>query len=171
MSGLETFFPKSVFGNFETRFAYDRDAEVDQPMGAALMVRRETIKRVGVLDERFKIYYNEVDWCSRIKEGGWKIYFVHSAEIAHFGGQTTAMTNPGFEQFDEMNRNFILYYEKHFGRWSVVIVKLLMVGGFALRAFLWKILVLLKYDTKAMYRLEFAKRSLRIGLRFWEVSL
>lgn len=171
MSGLETFFPKSILGNFETRFSYDRDAEVDQPMGAALVVRREAINKIGMLDERFTLYYNEVDWCSRIKEAGWKIYFVHSAEIIHLGGKTTTMTNPGFEQFEEMNRNCLFYYEKHFGRWAVVVFRLLMAAGFAFRVILWKLIVLLKYDNKAAYRLESAKRSFQIGARFWNVSL
>jgi GT2 family glycosyltransferase len=140
-------------------------------MGAALVVRREAVNEVGLLDERFKIYYNEVDWCSRIKEARWKIYFVHSAEIVHFGGKTTVMTNPGFEQFEEMNRNCLFYYEKHFGRWAVVVFRLLMATGFASRVILWKLIVLLKDNDKAAYRLEFAKRSFQIGVRFWNVSL
>jgi len=171
MTGLETLFPKSIFGNFETRFTYDRDMEVDQPMGAALLVRRKVFQDVGYLDERFAIYYNDVDWCLRIQQAGWKIYFVHNAEIIHYGGKTTAITNRGFEQFDEIHRNWLFYYEKHFGHGTVVVYKLLMVVGFFFRTIFWKIASLRKENSEAVYHLMYAKKALRIGLRFWRISV
>jgi GT2 family glycosyltransferase len=171
MTALETLFPKSIFSNFETLFSYDCDAEVDQPMGAALLVRREAFQDIGYLDERFKIYYNEVDWCLRIRQTGWKIYFVHDAEIIHHGGKTTAITNRHFEQFEEMYRNCLFYYEKHFGRSAVVLYKLMLVVGFAFRLLFWNIVALRKKSEDALYRLTYAKKSLRIGLRFWRMSV
>jgi hypothetical protein len=163
MSGLENLLP-GIFGNFETRFAHDRDAEVDQPMGAALLVRSEVVQQVGYLDERFKIYYNEVDWCRRITKAGWKISFVHDAEIIHYGGKTTEITNRSLEQFDEMSRNTMSYYEKHFGPFGLLAYRILLVLGFSLRTALWKIVSSLKPGLSVESRLMFARKFLSIGL-------
>ena len=63
--------------------------QVDSVCGAALMVRREIIEQVGVLDTRFDpIYSEEVDWCYRIKKAGWKIYSLPDAKVIHYGSQT-----------------------------------------------------------------------------------
>jgi GT2 family glycosyltransferase len=170
MTGLETFFPQSIFGNFETRFQYDRDEEVDQPMGAALLVRREAYQEVGSLDERLNIYYNDADWCLRIKQAGWKIRFVRDAEIIHHGSMTTAITNRLLGQFDEMFRNCLYYYEKHFGRPAVVVFKLLTAFGFFPRTIFWWLVLIRREDSIAADRLTYAKKALRVGLRFWRVS-
>lgn len=69
-------------------FRYDRLADVDQPMGAALMVRRSVVPQVGALDESFFMFYEEVDWCYRIKQAGWRITFVPDATITHLGARS-----------------------------------------------------------------------------------
>ena len=165
MSGLENLFPNSVFGNFEKRFDHDRDAEVDQPMGAALLVRSDVIRQVGYLDEQFKIYYNEVDWCKRIKDSGWKISFVRDAEIVHYGGKTTEITNRSMEQFDEMTRNTLRYYEKHSGFAGVAGYRMLLVAGFSVRVALWTIVSMLRPSPSVSSRLMFARKFLSIGFR------
>ena len=58
-------------------------------MGAGLMVRREVIEEVGLLDENYFFCFEEVDWCYRIKNHGWEIYFYPSAQIFHWGGETS----------------------------------------------------------------------------------
>src|SRR3990172_1320883 len=165
MSGLENLFPNSVFGNFEKRFDHDRDAEVDQPMGAALLVRSDVIRQVGYLDEQFKIYYNEVDWCKRIKDSGWKISFVRDAEIVHYGGKTTEITNRSMEQFDEMTRNTLRYYEKHSGFAGAAGYRMLLVAGFSVRVALWTIVSMLRPSPSVSSRLMFARKFLSIGFR------
>jgi N-acetylglucosaminyl-diphospho-decaprenol L-rhamnosyltransferase len=170
MTGLETFFPHSFFGNFETRFRYDRDEDVDQPMGAALLVRREAFKEVGYLDERLKIYYNDADWCLRIREAGWRIRFFHDAEIIHHGSMTTIITNRQLEQFDEMFQNCLYYYEKHLGRVAVVVFKLLTAFGFFFRTVLWRLVLIRQKSDAVANRLAYAKKALLVGLRFWRVS-
>lgn len=168
MTGLENLFPRSFLGNFETRFSYDRTAEVDQPMGAALLVRREILMEVGLLDERFRIYYNEVDWCRRIIRAGWKIFFVPDAEIIHYGGKTTELTNRSLEQFDEMNRNCLAYYEKQFGRAGLIAYRLMTAAGFSFRLLLWKLVALVKPDPSVVSRLVFARKYFALGVRFWK---
>ncbi|MBI4250568.1 glycosyltransferase [Candidatus Uhrbacteria bacterium] len=68
---------------FAKDFDYSRTQEVDQPMGACLMVRKATLDAVGVFDERFFIWFEEVDLCKRIQEAGYKIVYVADATILH----------------------------------------------------------------------------------------
>jgi GT2 family glycosyltransferase len=90
-SGLSRLFPKSrVFGRWRMGyFAFDQKREVDQPMGSCLMVRTEALKEVGTFDEEFPMFFNDVDLCYRIKQGGWKIYFFPDAQVIHCRGAST----------------------------------------------------------------------------------
>lgn len=58
-------------------------AEVDHVSGACLLVRSEVVARVGPLDPRFFMFYEEVEWCLRIKTAGWKVYYVPQAQVTH----------------------------------------------------------------------------------------
>jgi hypothetical protein len=73
------------------RSAYEsgRPFRVDHPLGAALAVRGEAIQQVGLLDERYHMYVEEVDWSKRIVAAGWQAYCVPTALITHLGGQST----------------------------------------------------------------------------------
>lgn len=57
--------------------------EVDWLLGACLLVRREAIDRVGLMDERFFMYFEDVDWCYRMAKGGYKVFYIPSAEMMH----------------------------------------------------------------------------------------
>jgi len=71
-------------------FSYDKLAEVDQVMGAALMVRKSVLDDLGGMDERnFFMYYEEVDLCYRIKQAQWRIMFVPDAEFVHLAGRSS----------------------------------------------------------------------------------
>jgi len=67
---------------------------IDHPLGAAMMVRREAIQQVGLLDEEFHVYCEEIDWAMRIKRAGWGAYCVPAAEVIHYGGQSTSQVRP-----------------------------------------------------------------------------
>jgi GT2 family glycosyltransferase len=131
---LDRVFPRSrLFGNMETWFDHRHTAPVDQPMGAALLVRRETLDEVGPLDERFVIYYNDVDWCYRIHRAGWGIYFVHDAEVVHHQGVTTRSENAQMQLGAEMTRNVLDYFQKHFGKRGLLWFRFWTVVGFSIR--------------------------------------
>lgn len=88
--------------------------EVDQPPGACLMVRREVIGQVGLLDEDFNLWFEDVDWCYRIKKAGWKIFFYPEAEFIHRGGQSVkSLTLYDYEEI--YTRSMLIYFKKHKG--------------------------------------------------------
>ena len=72
----------------------DRPFPIDHPLGAAMLVRREAIQRVGLMDEDYHLYCEEIDWALRIKAAGWQAYCVPSAEVVHYGGQSTSQIRP-----------------------------------------------------------------------------
>lgn len=100
------------------QYAQGQPFEVDHPLGAALMVRAETLNQVGVFDERFFMYCEEIDLCRRIKAAGWKVYCVPQAEIVHLVGQSTKQFRD--RMFVALWRSRFLMFEKHHGpafRW------------------------------------------------------
>jgi len=65
---------------------YDAVEEVDELCDACLIIRREVLEQVGLLDENIFLFYNDIDWCYRIKQAGWKIFYMPHAQVLHYGG-------------------------------------------------------------------------------------
>ncbi len=82
---LRLFFPKKFPGKEKY---YSQPLEVDSVIGACMMVRRDAMERVGVLDEDYFLFLEETDWCYRMKRAGWKIFHVPQAQIVHFQGKS-----------------------------------------------------------------------------------
>jgi GT2 family glycosyltransferase len=74
------------------RHLYDGDEPfaIDHPLGASMMVRAEAIREVGLMDEGYHMYCEEIDWCWRMHESGWKALCVPAAEVIHHAGQSTS---------------------------------------------------------------------------------
>jgi GT2 family glycosyltransferase len=105
---LDVLFPKSkLFGEYEMTY-WDQDNErlVDQPMGAALGVRKEVVDKIGLMDEQFYMYFDEVDWCYRIKKAGYEIWFTPIASIIHHWGKSTgqAQLNMNWHWYQSLYR-------------------------------------------------------------------
>lgn len=94
--GLAQLFPQSAFfnrwkmGEFEHRTS----REVEQPQGACLLARPEVIRQVGMWDERFPLFFSDVDWCRRVRQAGWKIYFNAEVFIYHAQGASVKQVRP-----------------------------------------------------------------------------
>jgi GT2 family glycosyltransferase len=89
--------------------------ETDTVCGAALMIRREAMQQVGLLDTRFDpIYAEETDWCLRVKKVGWKVYAHPQARIVHYGGQT--MNRLPLRKMELLQGKKALFFEKHYGK-------------------------------------------------------
>ncbi len=67
---------------------HNQTRPVDWMLGANLMVRRECLEQIGLKDESYFIFHEDSDWCFQAKKTGWKVVFVHDAEIVHYGSQT-----------------------------------------------------------------------------------
>ena len=93
---------------------YEHPFAMDHPLGACMMVRREACTDVGLLDERFFMYCEEIDWCRRIKQADWEIMHVPGARVVHHGGQSTKQT--AGRMFVELHRSRFRLFAKHHGR-------------------------------------------------------
>jgi len=87
--------------------------EVETLSGACILTRREVVEQVGTLDERFFMYGEDVDWCYRIKQAGWHVFYFAEAEVVHIGGQSSQLVSQrmGIEALQSMNYLF----RKHYG--------------------------------------------------------
>ncbi|MCC7431368.1 glycosyltransferase family 2 protein [bacterium] len=111
---LNLIFPENKkFNAYRMKdFSHDTTCEVDQPQGAAILVRSKVLEKIGLLDERFPMFFNDVDFCFRIKNAGWTIFFVSEAEIYHAKG--TSIFKVRKEMIFEVHKAFWIYLEKHF---------------------------------------------------------
>jgi len=85
MLGLEKLFPHSkIFGEYHQGYKDVSVAhEVDSISGAFFMVRKEVIEKIGMLDEAYFMYAEDIDWAYRIKQAGWQIWFVPDVTVLH----------------------------------------------------------------------------------------
>jgi len=92
-SYLSKIFPKSkIFGRYQMTYRNGNEVEeVDSCVGAFMMVRREAQKEVGFLDENFFFYGEDLDWCFRFKEKGWKVLYNPKVKIIHYKGASSGM--------------------------------------------------------------------------------
>lgn len=88
---LSKLFPKSrIFASYSmTYWDFNQTREVDFAGGSCLMVRREAIEEVGLLDEDYFMYTEEADWCYRMWQHDWKVYYYPEAKIIHLGGRSS----------------------------------------------------------------------------------
>jgi GT2 family glycosyltransferase len=91
LAGLSRLFPHSRrFNRYNLGYQpEDVPHEIDAGTGACLLVRRSAIDQVGFLDPDFYMYGEDLDLCFRLKQGGWKIYYLPAAEAVHVKGQST----------------------------------------------------------------------------------
>ena len=99
--------------------------EVEAVMGACLILRREALRQVGLLDESYFIYSEEVDLCYRLHQAGWRVYWVPQAVVMHYGGQSTRQM--AGEMFIRLYQGKLFYFRKHYGRGTFQVYKLLLL--------------------------------------------
>lgn len=100
---------------------------IDHPLGGALVARAGTAKQVGLLDEAFFIYAEEVDWCMRIKRAGWEIWCVPAAHIIHHEARSTRQFRE--KMFVELWKARLILFHKHYPQlWNTAARRLVRSG-------------------------------------------
>jgi len=112
---------KAMYKYLVHDFNYEKTQEVDQMMGAFMIIRKEVINKVGLFDEKFWIWFEEVDFCKRAKEAGFKIFYTPEAKIIHHFGQSFKQVMNVKKQKD-FNRSLSYYFKKHgtVGEWLTI---------------------------------------------------
>ena len=84
-----------------------KTVEVEAVTGAAMLIPRKTIEKVGLLDERYFMYFEDLDYCQRVKQAGLKVYYLPEAEIIHHHGQSAAKV--GRQAYQYLSRSSKIY--------------------------------------------------------------
>jgi hypothetical protein len=114
---LKILFPTWYPGK---RSGFTEPVEVPSLIGAAMMVRREVLEKVGLLDEEYFFFMEETDWCYRMRQQGWKIIHLPHARILHLGGRTAKKFS--WRSKVEYYRSRYLFFRKHRSRLATAIL-------------------------------------------------
>lgn len=113
LTGLSFLFPKSKWSSYNlTYLPEDEICEVDSVMGAFLLIRRSLIEKIGLLDENFFMYGEDLDWCYRAKESGFKVMYVPITSVIHHKGSSSRKLPD--KALYEFHRAMQLFYQKHY---------------------------------------------------------
>lgn len=125
--GLNTLFPKSkIFGQYAmTDWDFNDTRPVDVIMGAFMLVRAELIPKIGMMDEAFFMYSEEVDWCYRFQQAEWKVYFCPDVETVHLWGGSSKVVK--VETLQRLYRARVQFFRKHYGQLSAFLFKLIII--------------------------------------------
>lgn len=118
---------------------WDRQSEraVDTVSGCFMMVRRDCIHEIGLLDEDFFFFGEETDWCRRMREAGWRVVFAPVGEVTHFGGGSSTSLNHKRDLM--LTEATVRLHRKHGGVARAVCVFLLLAVFNASRFFFWSV--------------------------------
>jgi GT2 family glycosyltransferase len=133
MLGLARLFPKSRrFARYNLTFLDEyQTAEIDSVVGAFMMVRGEAITQVGLLDEQFFMYGEDLDWARRLKSGGWKVYYYPAVEVLHVKRAASRQSKRAQVEF---YRAMLIFYDKHDRASTSWIVHMAIVLGLVVRS-------------------------------------
>lgn len=129
---LQPFAPKTLLDRF-----YVNDAPVEQTMdvdwvqGSALMARREVYAQIGGLDEGYVMYSEELDWCKRAKNAGWRVVYVAEAHILHHGGKSSDQVVARRQIL--FNQSKLRYFRKVYGGYFAQVLRLFLLLNYAVQ--------------------------------------
>jgi len=143
---LEKLFPKSrLFSKYHLTYqSLSEPHEIDTPSGCFYLVRKSTIDRVGLLDQDYFFFGEDVDWSYRIKQTGGKIYYYPEAKIIHYKGVSSGIKKETAEKTKasaEIKRKSVnyfydamkIFYTKHYKNKYLFVVNWLVYAGIAIK--------------------------------------
>jgi GT2 family glycosyltransferase len=127
-----------LFGSWKAKYIdYSKDQDIEQPMAAAFMIRSQLLAEIGNMDERYSMFFNDVDLCKKVYDTGSKIRLLPSSIVTHEHG--ASIKKDRTRMINIWNEDCAKYFEKHFGKgflfiWLNINLK---ISGF-IRVFLIK---------------------------------
>ncbi len=114
MCGLSKLFPKSkAFGRYHLKYLSEHETnEVDVLAGAFMLIRKETLDKIGLLDETFFMYGEDIDLSYRITQAGYKNYYFADTTIIHYKGESTKKTSVNYVFV--FYRAMVIFAQKHY---------------------------------------------------------
>jgi N-acetylglucosaminyl-diphospho-decaprenol L-rhamnosyltransferase len=126
---LQKYAPHRLLDHFYVRDIADTDtADVDWVQGSALMIRREVYEQIGGLDEQYVMFSEEMDWCKRAKEAGWRVVYVGDARIIHHGGKSTEQVSALKHIYFQHSK--LRYFRKFHGVLAAFVLRIFLVASY-----------------------------------------
>lgn len=166
---LDTLFPRmKIFNGFMMRHLDTNSVQqVDIINGCFWAVRREALSEVGLLDDSFFMYGEDMDWCKRFNSSGWKVIYFPLTEVLHYGGASSS--NAPIRFYVEMQKANLKFWSKHYGKSSKILHMLIIFLHQLLRAIANSVLYLL-FPAKRNASFFKIKRSLAVVLFFLKMK-
>jgi GT2 family glycosyltransferase len=123
---LDRLCPALVPPHFLTHWDHGDTRPVDQVMGAFLLIRRELFESLGGFDERFFLYYEDVDLCVGAREAGWSVVYHAGAQALHVGQATTSAVKDRRLFYHASSR--VEYSAKRYGRVATIVLVALILS-------------------------------------------
>ncbi len=124
---LEPFAPRTVLHHYYALdLPDDQIADVDWVTGACMLVRREVIEQVGGMDEGYFMYSEELDWCRRIRQKGWRVVYLPHAQVMHHVGKSSEQAVTA--RHINFQRAKLRYFRKYHGRLVAAGLRILLLG-------------------------------------------
>ncbi|MCI0708308.1 MAG: glycosyltransferase family 2 protein [Ignavibacteriae bacterium] len=160
---LYKLYPRTtLFGSYYmTYFDHETARRVDVVMGAFMMIRRDMFEKIGLLDEQFFMYNEEVDFCFRAHQLGLQTYFVPEARVIHYGGSSIESTE---KYVDQLHSTQLLFLRKHFGGFQLFMAVVLKYVGIGLRVVVYFVSGLLTFDVRWLQK---SKSYLKAFVKSW----
>ncbi len=118
---------KSQKNNYNLNLPDDGVYEIDCLVGAFMLIRKEAIESVGLLDETFFMYGEDIDYCYRIKNDGWKIVYYGKSEIIHYKGASSKKQK--YKLIYEFHKSMYIFYKKHYSKIYNTLLNILVYIG------------------------------------------
>jgi hypothetical protein len=110
---------------FAKDFDYNQEQDAEQILGAAMFITRETFEKIGLLDEKFFVWFEEVDYCRRARKRGVVIRYLPSAHLIHHGGSSFAKQQ-NFKKQIFFDASLFYYFCKHRPVWETLFILLII---------------------------------------------
>ena len=137
--------------------------EVDWMSSASILVRRDAIEEIGLIDEEYFVYSDETDWQYRLRKAGWKVYYLPQVTTVHYGGGSF---EPGSKRFTLVYRGRMLFARKHYSFLYCAVQRSMFALAALLRELVWAILYLLPgWRKRARSQLKINLETLRLCIR------
>jgi GT2 family glycosyltransferase len=126
--------------------SFEATRKVDSIPCSFMFVPRQALREVGLLDERFFIYGEDIDWCKRFHDAGWDVVYFADASVVHFGGESSRVASSKF--LIERIHSELLYWKKHKGLLHEFLYRLILISHYTLRTMMSLVLYLTRSKSR-----------------------
>jgi hypothetical protein len=129
---LQSFAPRRVLDRFYVADQPDDGTfDVDWVQGCALVARREVYAQIGPLDPAYVMFSEELDWCKRAKNAGWRVVYVGDALITHYGGKSTEQVPANKHIYFQQSK--LRYFRKFHGRGLALALRVFLLLSYSVQ--------------------------------------